>query len=310
MNETFLNIAVIAYGILIFATGFILVAKKLKPQNETFLKVGTIIKTWWLIVTFLMITIGLEKWGLCIGFAVLSALVAREYFRHSGNEYKKILFGVHLIFIALQYYALAAGKFSLYQALPMLTIMVTLPLLVVIKSSYERMPQLVAALVGPIVLFHLLGALPALYLEAEKNWGGTSVAMLTVFLLILLTEANDVIQFICGKLWGKRKIIPALSPNKTEAGFIGGLVIITVAGSLLFHSVLGLSLFEGALLGFLISFFGILGDLYFSAVKRFFGTKDFSDALPGHGGYLDRLDSLVLTSPVIFYSLLFLKGGF
>jgi phosphatidate cytidylyltransferase len=188
-------------------------------------------------------------------------------------------------------------------------IIVCLPPLAIFTDGIKRMPELVASLMGPIMAFHFLACLPALYLVSRKEWGGESFAMLSVFVLIFLTEGNDVLQFLCGKMWGKRKITPEVSPNKTEAGFIGGLVLTTCLGMYFFAQILGFSIFEGALLGFLISLYGIQGDLYFSTLKRYFGTKDFSDALPGHGGYLDRLDSLILTSPIVFYAIWFLKGG-
>jgi phosphatidate cytidylyltransferase len=311
MNPTFIIIAAITIGILAFASTLTLILKKWKPENETYKKVWIIIKTWWVIAAFLLLTVGLAPWGLIVGFAFLSILAAQEYYKHSRLvESKKLLSIILTVFVILQYGALAFEKFRLFQSLPILMVIVCLPPLAIFTDGLKRMPDLVASLVGPIVAFHCLACLPALFLVVNRSsWGGDSSALLAVFILILLTEGNDVIQFLCGKSWGKRKITPEISPNKTEAGFIGGLILTTMLGVLLFSRGLGFSLLEGAVLGFLISLYGIQGDLYFSALKRYFGTKDFSNALPGHGGYLDRLDSLVLTAPVVFYAIWFLKGG-
>lgn len=310
MNPTFILIASISIGILVFASITTLVLRKIKPDNPTYSKVWTIIKTWWYIVSFLLISVALAPWGLIIGFTGLSIFAAREYYQHSRLvESKKYLFILMSAFIILQYIFLALGKYTAFQVLPVLMVVICLPPLAIFTEGLKRMPELVASFIGPIMAFHFLACLPALYLVAEKEWGGTSYAMLSVFSLILLTEGNDVLQFLCGKMWGKRKITPEISPNKTEAGFLGGLILTTALGSYIFSHALDFSFIEGALLGFLISFYGIQGDLYFSTLKRYFGTKDFSDSLPGHGGLLDRLDSLILTAPIIFYAFWLLKGG-
>ena len=310
MNPTFILISAISFGILSFASILTLILKKFKPDNPTFPKVWTIIKTWWSIAIFLLVGVGTAPWGLIICFTVLSILAAREYYQHSKLlELKNTLFYILTVFIILEYGFLALEKYTVFQILPILTIIVCLPPLAIFTDGLKRMPELVASLIGPIFAFHCLACLPALFLACNKAWGGESFAMLSVFTLILLTEGNDVLQFLCGKMWGKRKITPIVSPNKTEAGFIGGLVLTTGLGTYIFSQVLNFSLIEGALLGFLISLYGIQGDLYFSTLKRYFGTKDFSDALPGHGGFLDRLDSLILTAPVVFYAFWFLKSG-
>ncbi len=310
MDQTFILIASVSIGILTFASVLTFILKKLKPSNETYVKVWTIVRTWWLIVGFLLLTVATGHWGMTIGFMLLSIFAAREYYQHSRlAESKNQLFFLIALFIIVQYLLLAFEKFTAFQVLPVLTIIVCLPPLAIFSDGIKRMPELVASVMGPIMAFHFLACLPALYLVGAKAWGGTSFAMLSVFILILLTEGNDVLQFLCGKAWGKRKITPLVSPNKTEAGFIGGLILTTSLGTYLFSSVLGFSLLEGAMLGFLISFYGIQGDLYFSTLKRYFGTKDFSNALPGHGGLLDRMDSLILTAPVVFYAFWFLKGG-
>ena len=310
MNPTFIKIASISLGILAFATLLTLVLKTRKPNNETYKKVWTIVKTWWLIAGFLLISVGTAPWGLLIGFALLSVLGIREYYQHSKLvEIRAHLSVILTAFIVLQYTFLALEKFTVFQVLPVIMIIITLPPMAVFTQGFKRMPELVASLMGPIMAFHFLACLPAFFLVAKKAWGGESYAMLSIFILILLTEGNDVFQFLCGKIFGKRKITPEVSPNKTEAGFVGGIILTTGVGLYFFTQVLDFNLWEAMLLGFLISFYGIQGDLYFSALKRYFGTKDFSDALPGHGGYLDRLDSLILTSPIIFYTFWFLKGG-
>ena len=134
---------------------------------------------------------------------------------------------------------------------------------------------------------------PTLTLNApqEQSW---------LFYLLALTAINDICQFVSGKLFGRSKIAPHSSPNKTWEGLLGGVV-----GSSVFSLVLGLHLqlasaVHLACLGFALAIIGFFGDLVFSNTKRLLGIKDFSQLIPGHGGILDRVDSLVFTAPALY----------
>ena len=117
---------------------------------------------------------------------------------------------------------------------------------------------------------------------------------LWVIFLVVTTELNDIFQYLCGKSLGKRKILPKTSPNKTIEGFLGG-VLLTPLVSMALGSLLDLpiSLLCLGFIGLAISFFGFWGDVTFSYLKRRAGVKDTSTLIPGHGGLLDRIDSLL-----------------
>jgi phosphatidate cytidylyltransferase len=127
----------------------------------------------------------------------------------------------------------------------------------------------------------------------------------TLILIIFATEANDIFAYLSGKTLGRRKLIPNTSPNKTIGGSLGALALTS-----LLVVVLGRYVFAGsplahplhlAVLGLLISGLGQIGDLVMSSVKRDLGIKDLGAILPGHGGLLDRFDSLLLVAPAVFY---------
>lgn len=129
---------------------------------------------------------------------------------------------------------------------------------------------------------------------------GTHTSQSWLFYLFALTAINDICQFVLGTRFGRHKIAPRSSPNKTWEGLLGGVV-----GSSIFSVVLGLHLQLGsavhlACLGFSLAIIGFFGDLAFSNTKRQLGIKDFSQMIPGHGGILDRVDSLVLTAPALY----------
>jgi phosphatidate cytidylyltransferase len=130
--------------------------------------------------------------------------------------------------------------------------------------------------------------------------------------LVSAVELNDIFAYITGKSFGRRKLAPQTSPNKTLGGAIGALILTTV-----FAAMLGHYAFRGmpidtpvhlVLLGMLISIAGQLGDLTLSSVKRDLGIKDWSNAFPGHGGLLDRFNSLLFAAPAAFHYIGYVQG--
>ncbi|MCU6498429.1 phosphatidate cytidylyltransferase [Rugamonas sp. A1-17] len=122
-----------------------------------------------------------------------------------------------------------------------------------------------------------------------------------LFYLYVLTALNDVAQFISGTIFGRHRIAPGISPNKTWQGLLGG-VVATTALSLTLGRYLHLAgAAQLAACALLLSLGGFCGDLMFSAAKRALGVKDFSQLIPGHGGILDRVDSLVVTAPLLYF---------
>lgn len=118
--------------------------------------------------------------------------------------------------------------------------------------------------------------------------------------LVLITELNDIFQFTWGKTFGKHKILPSVSPNKTVEGFVGGFVSTVLIGYFL-SFLLPISPEKAALLAGVLAFTGFMGDVTVSAIKRDLGIKDMGSSIPGHGGVMDRIDSLAFNSMVCFH---------
>ena len=114
------------------------------------------------------------------------------------------------------------------------------------------------------------------------------------WLIMLGTWASDTFAYFVGRKFGKHKMCPSVSPNKTWEGFVGGLIISTIVSTLFYHFLVGEeSILLLILITILLSIIGALGDLVFSSIKRHFGIKDYGNIMPGHGGVLDRLDSIL-----------------
>ncbi|OQW63502.1 MAG: hypothetical protein A4S17_07085 [Proteobacteria bacterium HN_bin10] len=135
--------------------------------------------------------------------------------------------------------------------------------------------------------------------DAEAPAGGAGL----VFLLIFITQFNDVAQYCWGKALGRTKITPRVSPNKTWEGAIGGWITSAVVFYLLAPYFTPLSPLHAAIMGAIVPVAGFFGDITMSAIKRDIGVKDTSHLIPGHGGVMDRLDSLTFAAPVYFHLL-------
>lgn len=132
-----------------------------------------------------------------------------------------------------------------------------------------------------------------------------NISLELVFYLLLITTMTDTFAYLIGRKFGKHKLIPSVSPNKTVEGFVGGLVFGTLIASLFY--VIAIGNINGCvliLMTMLLSVAGQFGDLFFSSIKRYFNVKDFSNIMPGHGGILDRLDSIIFV--LLFYTLILL----
>jgi len=133
-----------------------------------------------------------------------------------------------------------------------------------------------------------------------------------VMLIILTVELNDVFAYIAGKTFGHRKITPQTSPNKTLGGALGALILTTTLVSTVGHFVFVGSGVDTPVrligLGLIVSVAGQFGDLMVSSIKRDIGIKDMGASIPGHGGLLDRFDSMLLVAPAVFYYIGFFRG--
>jgi phosphatidate cytidylyltransferase len=162
-------------------------------------------------------------------------------------------------------------------------------------------PAAAGTLLGAVYLGALGGAIAGLRVLPPADRGSWRL-----FLLLAIVMVADTAAFFVGHAWGRRRLAPGVSPNKTVEGALGGLVG-GVAGALLVRAMgmPELPLVHAALLGVLVAGLGILGDLDESLLKRWAGVKDSGTLFPGHGGMLDRLDSLLFGAPVLYYYFLY-----
>lgn len=304
-NQELLQVIILIFGILVFASTLFYVVGKIKPNaNLSELKSRT--KSWWVMaVVFLIATMFSNKISfIALGF--LSFVAFRELYSilDFRNDDRYAVFWAYVA-IPIQYYLAYIGWYGAYIIFIPVIMFLLLPLRLVLRGETKGIIKSMASLHW-IIMLSVFGISHLAYLLSLPELPGFGAGGRGLLLfLVFLTEINDVLQFIFGKLFGKHKIIPSISPNKTWEGFLGGIIFTTVIGYFL-RFLIPLPVFEAVFVSFLIAFSGFSGDIVMSSIKRDIGVKDTSNAIPGHGGVLDRIDSLSYTAPVFFHMVYFL----
>ena len=177
-----------------------------------------------------------------------------------------------------------------------------LPFLILSHRKIDGLIQnLWAAQSGLMLCVYALSFAPGLLFLNVNPTAQRQIDPVIAFLfLFIATEMTDVFQFVSGKSFGRQKLVVEISPNKTVAGFIGGIAMTSILSLILAPIMLQINSWQSLLVGFCIAISGVSGDLMFSSLKRTAGVKDFSQLIPGHGGVLDRLDSIIFTAPTLY----------
>jgi phosphatidate cytidylyltransferase len=265
------------------------------------------VRTWWVIVAVFAAAVLINRTTSVMVLGVISFLAFKEYLSliPTRRADHRVLFWAYLA-IPVQFYWVWAGWYGLFIIFIPVYVFLWLPMRMLLIGETQGFLRAIGTLHWGLMIcvFSLSHMAFLLVLPVENNPGGGAMGLL--IFLIFLTEINDVAQYVWGKSFGKRKIVPKVSPNKTYAGFWGGVFSTSVLAVLLAPWLTPLTQIEALGAGFLIGLAGFVGDVTISALKRDLGVKDSGNLLPGHGGILDRLDSLTYTAPLFFHYVYFL----
>lgn len=295
-----LIVVFLIFGLLIFASLLFFIVGKIKPQaNLSELKART--KSWWIMAIIFIAATLINTNITYFAIAFLSFVAFRELYSVLGfrESDRRAIFWAFLS-IPIQYYLAFIGWYGAFIIFIPIVMFLFLPLRLVLKGDTAGIIKSMSALHWVLMLTvfgisHMAYLLSLPEIEGFES-GGRGLLLFVVF----LTEINDVLQFTWGKLTGKHKIIPKVSPNKTWEGFIGGIISTTIIGYFL-GFLTPLNTEQVILVSFAIAVSGFVGDIVMSSIKRDIGVKDLGNAIPGHGGILDRIDSLAYTIPVFFH---------
>lgn len=277
-----------------------------RPQRD-YTELHLRIRTWWLIIGVFCAAIAFHR-DVSIGvFAFVSFLAFKEYLSliPTRRADHRVLFLAYLT-IPVQYYWVGAGWYGMFIIFIPVYAFLYLPMRMVLIGETQGFLRAASTLQWGLMttVFSLSHMAYLLALPAEGNPAGGGDALL--FYLVFLTQINDVAQYVWGKSFGRRKVTPTVSPNKTWEGLLGGVATTTLLAVVLAPHLTPLSQNASVVAGLLIGIGGFIGDVTMSAVKRDIGVKDSGSLLPGHGGILDRLDSLTYTAPLFFHFVYFL----
>lgn len=288
--------------ILMVASGFIrLFRDRLKLASYSELQKR--IKSWWIIFALCSTVFMANESFLNVFLAALSFLALKEFLSMvATRKSDRKIYLIAYLTIPLQYLWVAREWYGLFITFIPIVMFLLLQISMMVRSGpkgyLSSFAILYFGLMTTVFSLSHLGYLRVLNTGEAMHISGACL----VLYLVVLTQLNDVSQYIWGKFLGTKRLMPSISPNKTREGMLGG-VLMTILLSLLLAPILTpfgpvLAVITGA--GIAIA--GLLGDLSMSAIKRDLGLKDTGHFIPGHGGILDRLDSLIFTAPLFFHA--------
>ncbi|MFO1367861.1 MAG: phosphatidate cytidylyltransferase [Marinagarivorans sp.] len=256
---------------------------------------------WWVMVGVLALAMAAGEVGVVVLFAFISFQALREFvsLTHTRRGDHRALLWSFFFFLPLQYWLISTHWVGLFMILIPVYGFLLLPISAAIGSDTTRFLERAAKVQwGLMICVYCISHIPALLMLSIPNFEGRQLHL--VAFLILVVQSSDVFQYVWGKLLGKRKISPNISPSKTLEGLIGGVLTSTALGASLFW-LTPFNLWQAALIALTINVLGFFGGFVLSAIKRDRGVKDWGWLIEGHGGMLDRVDSLSFAAPVFFH---------
>lgn len=259
------------------------------------------IRSWWVMVAVLTICFLVGKVATLVLYGLLSFFALREFLTLTPTRR-----GDHLalclcfyVAIPLQYWLIGIDWYGLFvMCIPVYGFLLLPAVSALSGDTEDFLARNTKVQWGLMLTVYCLSHAPALMLLRIPGYEGQNLMLLLYLLLVV--QLSDVMQYVFGKLFGRRLLAPQVSPSKTVEGLIGGGLSAAAVGAALWRATPFTPLQSG-LLSLLIVLCGFLGGLALSAVKRSLGAKDWGEMIEGHGGMLDRLDSVMFAAPVFFH---------
>jgi phosphatidate cytidylyltransferase len=306
-------------GILAMLATATAVGQFLKRHPDTGLNAAAVrtfnerLRAWWLICSALAAALWIGNGVTFALFGFVSFWALREFITLTPTRMgdHRALFWVFFLFTPLQYLLVSFNQYELFNVfIPVYAFLFTLAR-VAISGDYKRFLERTAKIqAGLLICVYSLSYAPALlnltlwvrHDEDERIlWSGVLGSnVLLLFFLILIVQVSEAMQYLWGKLLGRRLISPEISHNRTWEGFLGGVGSATLLGAGLWWAT-PFEPWVAALMALVISVMGFAGGMTMSAIKRDRGVKDYGTLVEGHSGVLDRIDSICFAAPVFFH---------
>jgi phosphatidate cytidylyltransferase len=258
-------------------------------------------RSWWTMCAIFAVAVLTGGLGSILLFALVSFLALREFITvvPTARADHRALFWLFFVIVPAQYWLVWIGWYGLFVVLIPVHAFLFLPVRMVIEGDCQRFLERASKIQwGLMACVYCVSHAPAILMLDLPNHEGETAKLLLY--LVVVVEFCDVAQYVWGKSLGRRKIMPTVSPGKTWVGFVGGCLTAAALGAGLWWATPFSPLSSFAIaLG--VSVLGFCGDVTMSAIKRDSQIKDYGTLLPGHGGVLDRIDSLCFAAPFFFH---------
>ncbi len=291
--------------------------------RATLLNVRQRIFAWWIMVAVLVGSLALGETAVVLLFLALSLLALREFANllPPGERDRWVLTWILVVLAPLHFWFVWEHWYGMFAIFIPVYAFLFLPVLLALSGRTESFLHRAAlSQWGLMVCVYALSYLPAVLQlpvaihhgkaaadGSAVGSGGVEAGALLLFLAVVV-QGSDVLQYLWGKTMGRHRIAPTVSPNKTWEGFVGGVLSATALGAALWW-LTPFTPWQAGVLALVSCLLGFLGGLVMSSLKRDRGIKDFGALIPGHGGILDRMDSLIFAAPVFFHLARFFFAG-
>jgi phosphatidate cytidylyltransferase len=259
------------------------------------------INAWWVMVALVALAFVFGRGGVIVLFALLSLLALREFVTLTytrRSDHLALALAFYLV-LPMQYALIWIDWYGMYSIFIPVYGFLFLPIISALRADSTRFLARIAQVQWALMLaVFCLSHVPALVTLQIPGFEGREI--LLIAFLVIVVQSSDVLQYVWGKLLGKHKVAPALSPSKTWEGLVGGVLSATALGAALWW-ITPFTPLQAAAIAFSINLMGFFGGLVMSAIKRDHGVKDWGHLIAGHGGVLDRLDSVLFSAPVFFH---------
>lgn len=267
------------------------------------------ILSWWVMAAVLAAAMSLGRNAGILLFFFVSFQALREFITLTPTRRAdhRPLFWAFFVILPLNYILIALRQYGIFSIFIPVYAFLWIPIREALAADTRDFLARTAKIQwGLMVCVYFISYAPALMNLSFKSFGDHGDRLL--LFLVLVIELSDILQYVFGKLCGKTKVAPLVSPNKTLEGCLGGMGSAVLVGASLWW-LTPFQPWQAALIALLICVVGFAGGLVMSAVKRDIGVKDYGTLIPGHGGMLDRIDSLCFAAPVFFHVTRFFFGG-
>ncbi len=259
------------------------------------------VNAWWVMVGVIATAFLIGRTGMMLLFAFISFYALREFITllTTRRADHPAIAAAFFVVLPLQYVFAWTGWYGMFSIFIPVYAFLVLPILAALGGDTQRFLERTSKVQwGLMISVFCISHVPALVTLDIPGYDGRQ--LLLIAFLVIVVQGSDVLQYVWGKLFGRHKVAPELSPSKTWEGLVGGVASATALGAGLYW-ITPFSPLQAAALAFVLCLMGFLGGLVMSAIKRDRGVKDWGHLIEGHGGMLDRLDSVVFAAPVFFH---------